>query len=202
MADPTKFQTALGEHADSEAVVGIENTAGLASKVVELTASNAEMVSAQPQVPESAEAYEFTAPEGATLNEEAMSAFKTVAHKTGLTAKQAQDLVNYDLQRSEESSKAAAEAAEQKSQEAIAAVKEKFGDGYDAAMVKANKVLVKFGPEDIVKDIDLGNDPVLFEFLVGVGKAISEDALETTPGAPSGEKKPLAERMFPDQKPG
>lgn len=150
-----------------------------------------------------ADAKQLKLPEGFNLDE---TVVPTLA-KLGLTAAQAQALVEYQAT----TSKAQSEAREAKSIEAAKASIEALrkdpdigGAKFEASMAIAQKALVKFGgainPEtkrgELVDALDsmqladgsmLGDSPVLAKFLVNVGNALSEDALGGHLGAP-GEK--------------
>lgn len=87
--------------------------------------------------------------------------------------------------------------------------KEFGGAKYEEHRATANKVIAKFADKEgkLVEALEttrMGNHPELFRLLWNIGKAMGEDKLtgEGEKGGVDGTKKPLAERMYPNQNPG
>lgn len=139
--------------------------------------------------------------EGFVLDE----AIVPLASKLGLTAAQAQALVDYQAGASKaqlEAREAAADAAAKAAVETLKADKDIGGAKFQQSMAIAQKALVKFGgpinPKtgrgELVDALDsmqladgsmLGDSPVLAKFLVAVGKALGEDSVGGHLGQPA-----------------
>lgn len=145
------------------------------------------------------EKYEFTAPEGATLDDAVIGQFSEVAKELNLPQDAAQKILD---------KMAPAMAARQAEQvEAIRAGwadearvdKEFGGDKLDENLGTAKRALDQFGTPELrtlLKETGMGNHPEVIRFMYRAGKAISEDGF--VPGGRQGAPTDPAKKMFPN----
>lgn len=190
------FNTSLGEtNKGNELFTGVENAEQLGQKFVDLHKENEEAKALVRTAPENVTDYKFEAVEGVDTNEEVMDGYRAKAKELGLDTAQFAGLVAFDLARS----KAVLDAEAVKHDEAVAAAKTEMGDKYEGNLLLAQKVLKTFGADSVAEDVEIGNNPEFFKFLVKVGAAISDDKLTgpTNPGEGNGEVD-AAQVMFGD----
>ena len=157
------FNGSLGEtNKGNELFTGMENAEQLGQKHVDLHKAHEEAKALLPVVPENVADYKFEAVEGVDVDETSMGEFRTTAKDLKLSASQFAGVVAFDLARSKE----VLAAEKVKKDEATEAMKSEMGDKYEANELLADKVLRTFGSEAIADDVDLGNNPDLFKFLV------------------------------------
>ncbi len=130
-----------------------------------------------------AEYADFTAPEGMTLNAEAMTELKTFAKEKNLSQEDAQKLADLGaktVQKVEAGYREKIEQAQTQWAESSRTDKEFGGDNLNANLSVAKKALDTFGSSELstlLKDSGLGNHPEIIRAFYRVGKAISEDKL-------------------------
>ena len=146
------------------------------------------------------EKYEFTAPEGMTLDPAALEAFEPLAKELGLSQEAAQKVVN--LQAS--LVKAQADAMLKQQNDWIAEVKadkEIGGQNFASALRHANTALNKFGGQPLVEALQklgIANHPELVRTFARVGKDMGEDTVHQ-PGSSPGAPRDLAKILYPNQ---
>jgi hypothetical protein len=146
------------------------------------------------------EKYEFTAPEGITLDPAALEAFEPLAKELGLSQEAAQKVVNFEAARM----KAQAEAWSKQQSDWIAEVKadkEIGGQNFATALRQANTALNKFGGEPLVaalQQLGIANHPELVRAFARVGKDMGEDTVHQ-PGSSPGGPRDLAKILYPNQ---
>lgn len=165
----------------------------------------ADEAAAQPEkvVPDS---YEFTAPEGALLDKEAVDELSGLAKDFKLSQEEAQKVADigsklaqkWDTKQAETLQTAAAEWAA-----SATADKEYGGDKLVESLSTAKKALDAFGTPELrtlLNDSRLGNHPEVIRFMVRAGKAISEDRMVTS-GAGKAQASPVsaAKALYPNQ---
>lgn len=149
--------------------------------------------------------YEFTLPEGVTLDEELGGMFKEFAKAKNLTKEEAQGLLDLSLKAQEKQAEAyRATQAEWVNQSK--ADKEFGGGQFDQNLAVANKALDAFGTPELktlLRTTGFGNHPEVIRAFVNVGKAVGEDKLVVrgnhTPQALNPD--PIAKRMYPNMNP-
>jgi hypothetical protein len=124
-------------------------------------------------VPESPDKYElkYKEHEAFKYDEETDKIYKTLAHKIGLTPKQAQDLADFDSDRLV----SAYEAVQKKYNDASEEVKKEWGNDYQVNLDRANNVIRQFADEkdmEIIKRYE--NDPALCRIFNKIGNSMSE----------------------------
>lgn len=149
--------------------------------------------------PEKPDGYQFDplpelvamSPESVEIDQE----YAAMAHKAGLTARQARLIRDWFVQKNEQQVRNMVldrESASERSREALLkqlGSEEKLKEhlGY------AKKVLRRFGDESVIEHLEatgLGNDIVLANFLAKVGRAMGEDTLK------DGETKPFMSQEY------
>lgn len=136
--------------------------------------------------PSTAEGYKFTVPEGIKLDDDATNVFKSVAYNAGLTNKQAEALVMFDVQRNQELIKAI-DAGRNQSEVAL---KKEWGTEYDTRIDLAKGLLTHFENKfpDAAKELKttaVGNNPIVLMALAELSKVYKESNIikgESTAG--------------------
>ena len=192
------FLDSLGEgNKGNDLFKDVESAEQLGTKFLEAHTSLEELRASQPVTPENVEGYTYDFGKDAQVNEEGIKAFKEVALASKMSPEAYKAVVKFDQDRiaaQDEEYKALAETAKTEM------VKE-MGDKYDENLQFAQKVLRAGGGDKLVEDVDLGNNPEFFKFLIGIGKMISEDKLEApgeSKGGSGGGEKDAAEVLFGD----
>jgi hypothetical protein len=138
------------------------------------------------------EKYEaFNLPEGFEFPEEALNSFMELAKTNGLSQEAAQNLVNFDIERTKAAEAAAIEADNKQVAEWEATNKKTHGDKYPEAYATAKKGFGLFSKEtqQIFIDAKFATNPQFFEDMVRLGKTISEDSF--VPGETKVKEKTL-----------
>lgn len=157
---------------------------------------------ADPVVPEK---YEFTAPEGHTLDESVVSVFSEVAKELKLTQDAAQQLVDKLAPALATATTKGAEAFFDGIGGAPAtwagqakADKEFGGDKFDANLSVAHKAMTLATPEmrALLNKTRIGDHPEMVRWMYRVGKALSEDTFVGGQPKPAVPDDP-AKKMFP-----
>ncbi len=150
--------------------------------------------------------------EGVKLDESAMKEFLPIAKELGLTAKQAQALVEFSAKSgsASEATRAAAletsrEAAAKAAVEALKSDKEIGGANFEKSMALATKAVQWAGDPAIGKFLNetrledgslLGDNLVLAKLLTKVGRGLSEDSKAGTFTAGSAPQKSLTQLLY------
>lgn len=153
---------------------------------------------AKSQVPEK---YEFTAPEGVTLNEQSLGVFSETAKELGLTQEQAQTLVEKMAPTIAAQSVEAVRQARAEWKEAQANDKEFGGEQLAANLGVARKAMEAFGTPEFTKLLNqsgLGDHPEVIRVFYRAGKAISEDGFVSGNAGPAA--RDAATVMYPTMK--
>lgn len=163
------------------------------------------------------EAYEdFELPEGFAADEEITGKFKELAKGLNLTQKQAQELVDLQVESvkratsPERISEQVVEAwegiiAKQRADwsKSLRSDKDLGGANLESNLKTANRALAQFGSPELkqaLKESGWNSNPELVRLLVSVGKAISEDSLGSAidNGGRSGEES-AAKKLYPNE---
>lgn len=135
--------------------------------------------------------YTFDAPEGVELDEARLEAFKEKAREMGFSQKQFQQILEYDLERSQAAQQDAVDAWNNRVngwREAAQADKEFGGEAYadNVKIAKSAidkfadaelKALLKSPSEDNPEGLAIGNHPAMLRFLHRVGKMLADPDL-------------------------
>lgn len=133
----------------------------------------------KPDVPES---YDLKAPEGMSIDVEALKQFTPIAKELGLSNDQAQKLADFYAQRQasffEEQRAGYAKTVEGWIQE-VKSDKEIGGVHLEATQVSCRKALQSYDPDGefrkLMDDSGFGNHPAVLRFVNRVGKSVKED---------------------------
>jgi hypothetical protein len=133
-----EFLSSLGEDLSGhESLANIADAQTLAKSYIEAQ----DALGGAMKPPETADAYsEVTAPDGVTLNDDAVNGFKAVAHELGLSDEAYGKVVGYQL----DMIKQANDAIAKENADTIAALKQEQGDAFEDNVVKANQALKAF----------------------------------------------------------
>jgi hypothetical protein len=146
---------------------------------------------------------DFTAPEGVTLNPEAMTELKAFAAERKLSQEDAQKLVDLGaktMQQQQAALTSQIEQAQAQWSEASRTDKEFGGDKLAENVAVAKQALDQFGSPELskmLKESGLGNHPEIIRAFFRVGKAISEDKVERGTTKPANASDDLAKKMYP-----
>lgn len=169
------------------------------------TADPAKDPAAEPATPAEPVVYDFTLPEGYSLDEELGGKFKDFAAAKNLTKDEAQSLLDLSLQAQEKQAEAYRATQAQWIEDAKAD-KEFGGSGFDQNLAVANQALDAFGTPELVsllRTTGFGNHPEVIRAFVKIGKAVGEDKLVVRDAVSRypGEEKSLAQRLYPNMNP-
>lgn len=132
--------------------------------------------------PEKAEDYQLgnadAEKDGFTVDGTIMGKFKAAAHEAGLTAKQAESIMNFNLDFIRETKAQGAVALDRQYDTAVAELRKEYGATYEAKIGLASRALKHFGGEDVVATLErmnLDNDPNIVRMFAKIGEHIGED---------------------------
>lgn len=154
--------------------------------------------------PESPDKYEIKAPEGMQLDETITNGFKQVAHKLGLSPKQAAGLAEWKFGADSESQKAQAAAEINQLRESIQGYAQKLGgeEKYKARVEDARvAVRALANPEltEFLKTSGLGSRPEMIEFFAELKSMMGEDKIRDGTGVSfAGEDPSVLQREIED----
>lgn len=176
----------------AKSYVEIQKTMGSAIRVpkADAPAEEYDALYARLGRPESPEKYEFKRPtvaEGVKYDEDMEKAFKGIAHKNGLSTRQAQGILDSynELQAGRMSKFTGA------MEEGVTGLKKEWGQSFDRNIELARQSVRKLGGDEMVsllEETGLGNHPAMIKFFSKMGEQIAEDQmiLGDTPPNPAG----------------
>lgn len=151
------------------------------------------------------EKYEIKAPEGVTLDAEALGEFEGLAKELKLTQEEAQKVADIGPKLAQKWAAQQAEAIQTAAAEWAAtstADKEFGGDKLAENLAVSKKALDAFGTPELkalLNDSRLGNHPEVIRFMYRAGKAISEDRMVTGGAGPATAQSTAAKTLYPNQ---
>lgn len=119
-------------------------------------------------------------PEGMQMDTDLGVAFRQLAHKAGLSQKQAKQLFDFYNNQMVTRYSATIKAREKALDDASKALKEEWGTQYDTNMEIVKRAYSKFGNENFTKFLDesgVGNNPVVIKTFLEIGKAVLDDII-------------------------
>ncbi len=143
------------------------------------------------------EKYEFKAPEGVTLDAEAVAEFEPIAKEMNLSNDQAQKLVELQtkfVQKQHE----AWDSTVAKWETDIRADKEIGGQALTENIKNAQRALTQFGTPELKSALDatrMGSHPELVRVFARIGKAMADDSF-VSGNRPAGTQQTAADRLF------
>ena len=126
--------------------------------------------------------YEFKPPEGQTLDESVMDAFKTTARELNLTNDGAQSILDNVLPKIQEAADENLNRARAEWKELAKNDEEFGGAGFETNVKIANQALDRFGSDEmksLLTESGFGDHPAFVRAFFRIGKAISEDTILT-----------------------
>lgn len=152
----------------------------------EATKAYEELKSGQPIVPADLKDYTYDPVEGIEIDEDAMAAAKEFAKENEIPAEYFKKFVAFDLARAKafedaapEREKAALEEAKKEADAIIEGRVKKYGKGYDEAISFQQKAFSAYGVGDLVNEPSIANNDKLFDFMVQLGKDLSEGKINS-----------------------
>lgn len=127
-----------------------------------------------------ADKFDVKIPEGVQANQDFVTKFKEMAHKSGLLPKQAQGLLDWYAKHEMEtltSRKAQSQATQKQGLEAL---QKEWGAAYEKEIAKARLAVKELGGEELQQHLEktgLGNDPVMIRLMAKAGSLLGEDKL-------------------------
>jgi len=125
-------------------------------------------------------------PESIKVTPESEQAFKNIAHKTGLTNTQANELNQWYLSAVSESVKAQEKAETEAMQKAETALRAEWKENFDSNKNKIASLIEKAGGQeaiDAMGGVDgLGNNPIVLKTLGTIANMLSEDQINNIRG--------------------
>lgn len=131
-----------------------------------------------PDTPDKYPVPEIKPPEGVKLDDD-LKEVRQLAHKMGLTPKQAKILQEEYANRAIKGHELESSQQKQSLAQAEAAIAEKFGDKLEGARGLVSAVLKQHAPEGFAEQLEaagLANNPAVFEMLHNMGKLLMEDS--------------------------
>lgn len=133
--------------------------------------------------PEESSAYDFKQYEGISEDakeyvETRTADFKAKAHELGLSQQQAAQLYEWYMDHDQERTATITETSQRLQQEAETALKNEWGDAYDANINAAKTALAEFGDEDLVNYLEqtgLGDNPAMIKAFNKIGRSMLGD---------------------------
>jgi hypothetical protein len=155
------------------------------------------------KAPEGApEKYEFSIPEGSTLDAEGLEAFSEIAKDLNLSQDAAQKMIDKMAPEMAARQAEAIKAVQAEWLEGSKVDKEFGGEKLNENLSVAKKALDTFGTPELrtlLNETGLGNHPEIIRMMYRAGKAISEDKfVPATGGSPAGSKD-FAKSLYPNQ---
>lgn len=147
------------------------------------------------------EKYEIknTLEDGQTLDDEMFTGFKALAHKSGLTSEQAQNMLNWYNEKTTnvigENQKQADSAYEKEAN----TLKSDWGDGFKNEMKMAQRAIREFGDDKLIKSLKetgLDKNITLIRLFNKIGHGLMEDKFDTESHGDFGITKSDAERKI------
>lgn len=137
--------------------------------------------------PESADKYEYKLPEGVQMDDNLAKSFKEVAYRAGLTARQAQALVEWDAQQKLENARGYQTKQETALKESLDAYKQSLGgeEKFKATVDKARVAVRALAPDDFksfLRDSGVGSRPEAIAFFARLADMMGEDKIRDGTG--------------------
>lgn len=147
--------------------------------------------------PEKMDGYKIDPVEGlhesVKITPETEGAFKSVAHKIGLTNAQANQLNQWFLKAVNQNAISEEKAQQDAMKNAETALRQEWGNKFDSNKAAVAKLMMKAGGQDLIDAMGgsdgLGNNPIVLKALGKIAGMLSEDQIEkmtTSSGSPHG----------------
>jgi len=148
--------------------------------------------------PETSDAYELKYEGDIALDDDLTSSFKQFAHGLGLTQKQFNDIVGFQLDAIAAQETAFGTQLDTTKAENVELLKQKYGIQYDAKMTSARATADSLGIYETLNSKGLASDPDIINMLATIASKSGEDIL--TPASPAPASKSPQEELAEIQK--
>jgi len=131
-------------------------------------------------VPEQPDGYTVRLPDGVTVHAETLAAFRKRAHDLGLTPKQAEALVQFDLERHQASQQQAHTQAATAKTEAEKALRAEWKEQFDTRLALTQRFVEQYGGAELIDELDVNgkaNSPKLIRLLEKIATEYHERGL-------------------------
>ncbi len=145
------------------------------------------------------EAYQWTIPEGVSVNPTALSAFGDAAKELGLPQDQAQSIIDRVAPAMAKAQEEQAQAIAKEWAAAAEADTEIGGDKLPETLAVAKKALNEFGSPALAALLDasgLGSHPEVIRMLAKAGRALGPDTIPARGAGPGNDGRSVAQRLF------
>lgn len=125
------------------------------------------------------EQYQFQKPQGyAGYSDEFANAYRDVAHKNGLTARQAAGMHDWFVTSALEAEQAGASRSRMDGDALDQALRQKWGGQYDAMVASGRRAAKTFAPPEALDELEQAiGGPALMELFANIGERMREDGL-------------------------
>ena len=134
--------------------------------------------------PDKAEAYTtdgIKLPDGVTLDETQMAAFRKFAFDHGLTQKAFAEAVAFDVSRVQAAAQAAQAAADAEYENTLTKLQQEYGSRADTVVAQCNQTIRTFGLGKVLREHGLLNNFEVISALAAIGKSIGETKIKGAP---------------------
>ena len=144
-------------------------------------------------LPDSAEGYVFTPPEGMDdVDEGSYDSFREFAFDKKLSQEHFQEVLEFSAERD----KRIISEYETTLEEGRQAVRDEMGDKLDSNLSKVKEVMRASGQEPPENDNDILDNPALMKFILWTSEKIGQDSLGTATGHAASQGEPSAEDVL------
>ncbi len=178
-------------HSGNAAFEGIDSYDKLFQGYADTHKAHSDLVDGQPVIPENADGYDITVPEGHTIDDGLMTAFKGWMHEAGMTNEKAQGLSNQFNEFIGEMANANEVEEGNKETALVDGLKKEWGSNFDNNAKVANDGLQRVFSEAKISQEDqdsfaqkFGNDPTAIKIFHAIGSKIGESAFFPNDGEP------------------
>ena len=145
------------------------------------------------ELPESAEGYVFTPPEGAEeVDDSTYDSFRELAFEKKISQEHFQDILEFSAERD----KRMIAQYETTLEEGREEVRQEMGDKLDANLKTVKEVMQAAGQEAPKDDNAILDNPALMKFILWAGEKIGQDSLGAATGAGSAQGEQTTERVL------
>jgi hypothetical protein len=128
-------------------------------------------------VPEKPDGYTMTLPEGVAADPQTLAAFRAEAHDMGLTPRQVERLVKFDLGRLQSMQRKQSETADAAYQASEKALRDSWGGEFDTRLALVTRFVEQYGEAGLVDELEMrgkANNPKLLRLLSKVALDYNE----------------------------
>jgi hypothetical protein len=184
LPDPPGFRESLTEDLQGDESLQQYESAN------DLATAHLELLSQQPDIPQTPDDYQFEIPENFPLDDNRLGNFKKIAHESRLAQTQFDAMAKAYVDDFVQAQKEYEDSIAESRKNAEDTLKQKWGDKYDENLDAAQRVLDNLGKRigngeltdevrQHLEDTQFGNDPMVIQLLFEISKFISEGRMES-----------------------